>query len=196
MDTSLLGCLMFAKRCYAELSFLRQAFADDMLSTILQEIGQVEYIAAIDALNSAKISNDPPQLVREAVTHLRSAYWNFICAGEKRRLFGLLRATPSTRSDAYEAALEALLFMAVCYRFVSDYDNAIDVLNLAESTVSSLEEAWIDQYREDVRWINAGYSTGLHSSSPRRQNSKIEIAEIRKGLAEIKRLTQSEVSPV
>lgn len=121
---------------------------------------------------------------------------SFTRAGEKRRLLGLLKATPDTRGDAYEAALKALLFMAVCYRFVSDHHNAIDTLNLAESTVSSLEQAWIDQYYEDVRCIIQGGTYGLNLS-PRRSDPLREIAEIRKDLAEMRLLNfQSKASSV
>lgn len=93
-------------------------FVEGELVSILTALGEVEYAAAVDALNNISRASKPANQVLLAVGHLQSAhvaYRRIHQIGGAKRYFTL-----PTRMLALHKDIFTLCLMAVCYRYLDE----------------------------------------------------------------------------
>lgn len=148
--------IQLCMKLWADYNTLRAYFADDHMVGILQEVGETDFQAAVIALEAARHSNDPSREVAEAIGHLRAASVRCLVAANKRRFFGLLKATGHARYSAYGVVLKASLLTALCYRHLQDVPQAREHLLTARRYFDDYAEAELDAAWEDESASSAG----------------------------------------
>lgn len=154
--TEIIVLFQLGKTCFDKARQIQQFFADDMLVIILQELGDIEYNAAIWSLKSCTQSKEPRSQIYETIGHLRTASLAFCNSARRRRIWGLLSAKPETRVRGYDSAIKSLLFIALCYRFLEESENAKDTLNRIEPLLPELQQALVDLAAESQRYRSGG----------------------------------------
>ena len=126
------------------------AFLNEDMVGILQEMGEVNYSAAIRALQDAKKSNNPRREIESAITSLRQAFFAFRRAGEKQGIgswltHGILGLF-DTRSKPHRRACETALLIATIYYALSNDELAKDYCQEATKSFDRYAKERIDSY--------------------------------------------------
>lgn len=137
-----------AGKLFTVARLLRKLLADHTLSTVLNEVGDVEVDAARNAFAAAERSLDPHPHLYEAIGHLRSAAAASIRAARKRRMLGLRKASFRTRIAAYRRAVLAFYLMACGYFYLGDRANGLDACDYLDDLTDPLFDALLDEIAE------------------------------------------------
>ena len=171
-----------------------RAFVRDEMAELLEKLGDIQYQAAIGALNDAKKSSQPSREIEMAVTHLRGAYQTFYSIIPKDTFFsGLKEAialgvmgpfyTPKTITGNKKAC-EAAIMIAICYRDFKEDTLMEEYINRARKHYQKYVKA-SEEYEHDLN-IATITSRGIPMSS--REDKALERKQLMALLEGIKRL--------
>jgi hypothetical protein len=147
MSVELLQCFTTLKSGVETLTGLRD-FVEDQLASFLHEVGLTQFNAALRALSDASKGRDIRREVESAITHLRSAYYTFLRAGEStwfKRIVSSFWGTQN-RPNSYKDACLSCILIAICYKYLQENSLVQDYLSDAKKCFSNYSELWLARY--------------------------------------------------
>lgn len=193
---SILSIIEMCKIGISSLSLLESFFKKDILIEVLEELGALDFKAAIESLNQARISNDPRREVAETVTHLRNARLKFEKAAEKetRWFFGMYKGRLDEREN-FEKVTKIYLLMFLCMLYLNERQQAISYIEKACDYFERYARLVIKSEKPtDERATLIGDTIIIHDEEWRQaalenyQNIVIELDQQRSELAELRKL--------
>jgi hypothetical protein len=147
----LLGLLTMCKIGFTSANQIRSILSDSEMAKILSELGDLDSKAALLALGDRERSNNPKREASEAITHLRSAYLKFISSSQERRFFGIWPASLDTRCEMYRKAIESLILMSFCYKYLGEPDNCLEHLKEARKIFVEYYSKELGDHLREIR---------------------------------------------
>lgn len=157
------------------------AFVKEDMVSVLREIGDIHYRAAICSLQDAKKSSDPRREIESALTCLRQAFIVFKTAGEKQGFVsGLLQGgfgfgRLDIRSKPHRRAYETALLIATTYYALADRKLTKDYCKKARESFARYKDERINAYPRVM--VSTPRSQYEFHTIPTRQNPD-GIAEV------------------
>jgi hypothetical protein len=165
-----------------------KGFTRNEMIGLLQEIGYIEYGAAIQSLKDSKISSNPDREISLAVGHLQSAYQMFyrtVSQGFFKSLLHDLGDVLTFRAEqrkfkGYKGACETAILIAVCYRDLNDKGLVQRYVGLAKECFEKYSEATINGKEYYTHNPTTGVSCygALNDAKARLMNERDELLKV------------------